>query len=131
MSMKVIDSKLSVSYTYSQDGVILLRKFHEELTMEMMIESWKGIIDNDMISSNVRGVVSDFSQCNINIGLRDLKQFFVFIENNKGFFGKIKIAEVIDSPKIALPMIFKGRYGLSQLEVFSTKEKAIEWIYSF
>ncbi len=126
MNKKVAFSEVSYAFHESED--VLIRTFYTSVTMSEMIASWEEIISKNMLNEETKGVLSDFRQCKIEMEVSDLIRFGRFMKTHEAFFSGIKVAEVIDSPQIALPIIFKGRFNIAQLEVFSTKEKALDWI---
>jgi len=119
---------LSIRYYFSECGTILHRKIHGSLSAEAMINSWREIIISGKVTKNIKGVLTDFRSCTLDIEESDLITIQNFMSSNSEFFAFIKVAEVIDSPKIVLPIIFSGRYDMPNLQAFSTIEKAKQWM---
>ncbi len=123
-----MEKECNVSYSYSEDGLILIREFRNKVTMKDIIDSWEEIVMKDMIPQNVKGVVTNFNSCELNINPGELDEIYNFFQRNIHYMMNLKIAVVIDSPKVVFPTLFKLRYSAILLESFCTKEAAIKWI---
>ncbi len=118
----------NISYHYCDKGVTLINKFKNTISIEDVLKGWQEAINAGMINSNVKGVISDFSECYSEIDQGDLDKIFNFMQSNIHLLLNLKLAVVMDSPQVALAVLFKKRYHVTQLKVFSTSKAAINWI---
>jgi len=118
----------NISYHYCDTGVSLINKFKNTISIEDLLNGWQDAINAGMINRNVKGVISDFSECYSKIEPGDLDKVFNFMQLNVHLLLNLKLAVVMDSPGVALAVLFKKRYHVTQLKVFSTSKGAINWI---
>ncbi len=119
-----------VSYSYCEKEVTLINSYANNVSVGSLIHSWKKVKELRLIKGNVTGILCDFRHCEFEIEENDLKKIFHFVEKNIFLEKDIKLAIILDSPKVALVILFKRRYNFKQIKAFSTPEVAIDWMYS-
>lgn len=116
-----------VTYKYSKNE-ILLRIFKGSISVHSIINSWKDVITD---KRKYKGVITDYRYLkdeNILVDVDDISEFTKYIKLNIEFFKSIRFAVVVNSPKIAIPMILKNNFPELKFETFSTIEAAVEWV---
>ncbi len=119
-----------VSFEYCENDIVLIKTFKNVISLQDYLQSWSIVKGLRMLRKEVKGVISDFSGCQIEIEENELNDLFVFFQHHVHFVVNIKLALVIDSPKAGLVTLFKERYKVDQINVFSSKQGALDWIYS-
>ena len=118
----------SIEYKNKEDLTILTRIFKGIVNMTDVLASWNDVIKNRMLTQNHKGVISDYREATLQVEAEDLVELAKFFSENINVFRDLKLATVIDSPKITIPMLFK----MSNPEIisyyFSTLEAANNWI---
>ena len=117
----------SVEYN-TNDINILIRTFKGPGTMDDIISSWEYVINNGLITKNHKGVISDFRDTNTQIELADCEKLSNFFKENIDVFKDLKMAQIIDSPLIAFPILFEKYYPDFKSRPFSTMKAATNWI---
>ena len=120
--------KYPVEYEFDKDCEILIRKFKGTVSMNDIISSWEEIIAKNLISSKHKGVISDFRETNLQVDMRDMDKISAYFNDNITIFENLRLAQIIDSPLIAYPMIFRINNPKTPLKPFSTLEAAIIWV---
>ena len=120
----------TVHYTEDKELNVLIRTFSGTVTVEDIINSWKHLFNSAMLDKNYLGVISDYIGTNFQIEKNDFYMFRDFFSENDHILGKLKLVQVIDSPKIVLPMLWKLDYDRVQSATFSTLDEAKRWIIS-
>lgn len=118
-----------VKYNFINNDSILIRSFYGEIDNSFLIKTWDDVIKY-VETHNIKSLITDFRESNIDELDIETKDIIIsIIRKYKNFFNNIKIATVIDSPKIYIPTI--ATYDLKpddiMLKCFSTIESAIKW----
>ncbi len=121
----------NVNYSYCEKEVVLIKSYVDLITVRNLLHSWLEVKALRMITSNVKGIMSDFRGCQFEIEEEDLNSIFDFMEQNIHLAKNIKLAIVLDSPKVALVILFKRRFNINQIQIFNSKKAAIDWIYKY
>ena len=107
---------------------ILIRDFIGEVNVEDIIESWEYFINNNLLDTNVKGVVNNMISCNLNIDMESFGALMAYMKEHKYLKG-IKIAVVCDVPeKLVFPMLAEHRNSALQIKPFSSVKAASNWI---
>jgi len=117
----------SVGYSNSDDD-ILLRTFKGPGTIHDIISSWEYVINNELISKNHIGVISDYREAIVQGGVEDLKLLGDYFRENMNIFKDLRMAQVLTTPDIALPIYFTELFPEFHFQPFSTIEEARYWI---
>ncbi len=119
---------MSDNIEYSSDEDILIRTFKGTITMKDVISSWVYVIETGLISQYHKGIISDYREANIQIEIDDVEKLMLFFKKHEDIFKNLKLAVVIDSPNIAIPMYLTHKYPKIAAEPFSSIEAAIRGI---
>ncbi len=116
----------NIVYTY--DGLVLIRKFYGDVTIEVLTFSLKHLIKNNMILKNQKGIISDFREADFLVSQEDmllLKDLFIKHHN---ILGNLRFVQIINTPKIVSTMIFASENSDVTTRSFSTMQAAKVWI---
>ena len=108
--------------------LILVRKFSGEVEVDSIIESWKFLIENNLIKKTHLGVINDLTNCELlmnNKGFSTLTDYLI----NQEILKPLKLAVICNSPnKIIFPIL--GEKDVKELKIkpFYTLEAAVDWI---
>jgi len=122
--------KYKVIYKSIDDGKVLIRTFKGTITVDDIISSWKHILEQILILEKHKGVITDYRESDelSTIKFEDTKDIKKYIEENFEVFKNLKLAVVIDSPKIVVPILFMDDFPQLNMEIFSTMRAAKHWI---
>ena len=110
---------------YSEE--ILVRKFEGKIHVEDIIGSWKYLIENNMITDNHKGVITDVCKCELDFKQESFRKLLEYIKKNP-LLKELKHAVVCDSPNnIVFPYMAEDERDLN-VKPFSTFESATNWI---
>jgi len=107
---------------------IYVREFRGRVNVEEIIQSWEFLIHNNLLNNNVKGVINDLADCELDI---DMDSFQVLIGYLKAHdqFTKIKLTVVCDDPRIIVfPTLGEVREKSLKIRPFTSEEAAVEWI---
>lgn len=111
---------------YSQS--ILIRKFVGRINVDDVINSWEFLLDSEMINDNMVGIISDLSNCELEIDLDSFQKLTSYLRDNKRLV-KIKQAVVSDDPKtVVFPTLGEQNERDLKIKPFSTESAAVNWI---
>ncbi|NQV37524.1 MAG: hypothetical protein HQ509_05910 [Candidatus Marinimicrobia bacterium] len=99
-----------MDYKSNGDGNILIRTFKGTVTVDVILSSWEYVISNNLITQNHIGVISDFRETNLLVRRESVKIFENFYDENIQLFKELKLAQIIDSPKIIFPLVLENSY---------------------
>lgn len=116
-----------LDYTYEGKNQLLIRKFSGTLKISDSINSWIETIDEHILKKDIKGIVSDYSNTDIQINVTEIDPMGELFLDHINTLKYLKIAQVVDSPQIILPMVFKSKHNEFQIWPFTTLEAAIEW----
>lgn len=86
------------------------------------------MIKNKLISKNHKGIISDFSEANFQIGRKETVDLKELHKENLNILKNLKFAQIITTPQIAIPMIFKKENAYVNTRSFSSMAAAKEWM---
>lgn len=118
----------TIEYHENKKLRILIRIFKGTVTVTDIFDSWEYLIPNYLVNKNYLGVISDFRECNLQIGNDVCEQFERFFTDRLVVFKNLKLAQIIDTPSIAFPLLFGIESTKVQSQPFSTLEAAMQWI---
>ena len=124
--MRVMNCR--VDYKFDEENKILFRNFSGIVNINDLVCVWVDTILNHIPNKQIKGIVSDFRGTDIQIEITDLSPLEKLFSKHIEILTQIKIAEVLDSPKIVLPILFKRKNEEFQLWPFTTIEAALNWI---
>lgn len=117
----------SISRSEYKKG-ILIRTITGEVSAEDIVALWENEIREQVITPSHVGVVTDYRDAEITFDTDGLDLIEQLILRHPELARNIKIAPVIDTPKVIIPIILRERYPYVRLKVFSTVEAAVKWI---
>ncbi len=120
--------KCEVDYNYNEKDQILIRTFSGTIQISDMLSSWVKTIYHKLTLYECKGIITDFMQANINIEVDEIEVLEKLFLDNYETLKHIKIAQITDSTKVILPLLFKNKHPEFQLCPFSTKEAAYNWV---
>lgn len=118
-----------MAYRYTIDtGKKLIREvFGDLISAEAIIQAIHSLTLDEDFHPDLDNCV-DMRNCSLSFGLRDLPKIVsVFGEVYQGGAGRTAI--LVDNPKnTALTMLFQKKTSGRRIAIFSTEEKAFEWL---
>lgn len=118
----------SILFEFDHKSGILIRTFKGIVTINDLLDSWKYIIEQELCSGDFKGVITDFRETDFQVEMIELRVLDAFFKENMESICHLSIAQIIDSPKIAFPILLAKQYPHLRLKAFSTLKAAKEWI---
>lgn len=116
---------------YIEGGIILYRKLEGQLSFHNIFESWKYIVDNNLIKNEIIGVLNDFSCAKLVMNLENLKELINYFKEHSYIFNRIKLAVISHDPQTTVfPVFAENYYPEFRIKAFSTSDAAILWLKS-
>lgn len=107
---------------------IIIRKFSNDVCLEDILDSWKKLIENNLITEKTIGILNDLSECKLCLNKDNFKKLICYLKSVDIIKCK-KLAVVCDNPKyIIFPMMAENNETELKIKAFSTIEAATEWI---
>lgn len=107
---------------------VLVRTFKGEVSTDDIIASWKHLIEHNLITKNIKGVLNDLEDCDLCMNMDGFRILMDYMKEQKPLEG-IKIAVVTNSPKrIIFPALGETNEKPLNIKPFSTFAAAVEWI---
>ena len=123
-------SVMGISYKYHKNYTqsILIRNFDGKISVDDIIGSWEFLIDNGMIPGQLEGIISDLTNCDLNMDLNDFYKLINYLRNNAQL-RKLKQAVVSQNPQtIVFPTLGEQNEHDCKIRPFSTEQAAVNWI---
>jgi len=117
-----------MNHIFDKENGIIIRQFSGKVVVETVIASWVEIFNLLKDDTSIKGILSDFSQADFQLDPPDLKTLMQYLRSNYDFFRNVRLAVVIDNPKVAIPMIASTEYPEFKIQAFSTSKAAMEWL---
>ena len=110
-------------------GNIVIREFSGTMSKTDIVESFKHMINNELLTEHSRGLITNISSSIIDIDMEDLEKMVDFISTNN-ILSNIKLAVVANTPERTLfPTLVNFKIG-DMLIPFSSMEAAENWVTS-
>lgn len=107
---------------------ILIRTFVGKVDATSIVDSWEYLIKNKIVNSNIKGIINDLSDCDLNMDMGSFETLLAFMKKQE-FFRGIKLAVVTDSPKtIVFPTLGEQMVSEFKIKPFTTMQAAVDWI---
>jgi hypothetical protein len=107
---------------------ILIRDFTGKVSVDEIIDSWEYLIKNEMISSTLKGVINNLTDCDLKMDMISFRTLIDYMKR-KDSLRRIKIAVICDNPKIIVfPVLGETQEKDLNIHPFTTIEAAAEWI---
>jgi hypothetical protein len=111
----------------SNKKTIIVREFFGDVEVSDVTESFKYIF-KEYAELNIVGIITDLTQANFNIGIKEFPKVLQFILQNKKSFS-LKMAVIADTPKkTVFPMLAQVRFKFLPVKPFTTMQAAIDWM---
>ena len=123
--LKRRNMKNNIEYIF--EDLIIIRKFYGDVTIEELKSSLEFMIENNFFTKK-KGIISDFSKANFLVNQEDLLLLKDLFIKHYTILGKIRFAQIIDTPKIAQTMLFEKNNSDVRTRSFSTGQAARTWI---
>lgn len=121
-------NNIKINIEYTIEGLILVRKFFGDVTIKELKSSLEYMIDNNLITKNMKGIISDFRDTNFLAEQKDLLLLKdLFLKHSK-ILGHLRFVQIINTPKIAQTMLFEIENPDVTTKSFSTMQAARNWI---
>lgn len=122
---------MEVVNDYRADQNILIRKHLGKVTLGEIIRDLDQVRE-EYKDKNLRGIVGDYNGSDyIDVYVEDVEKIRNYFDSYPEFFKNLKMAIIVDSPKIVIPMLLSAfEYNNSnfKLQSFSTKIAGINWV---
>ncbi len=121
---------MSIDYVKHPDHPesILIREFHGVVGVDDIINSWKYLIENKLVTSSLQGVINNITTCELKMDMDSFKVLMGYLKKTK-ILKKIKLAVICTDPKvIVFPTVGQVAEQDLKIKPFSTMEPAVEWI---
>ena len=107
---------------------ILVRKFNGAIQASDIIDSWKYVLRNNMISNEIKGVANDICNTELLMDMNSFGELMSYIKKNP-VLSKLKLAVICDTPdKTVFPVVGNMENKELRIKPFSTMEAAARWI---
>ena len=107
---------------------ILIRDFAGKVGVDEIIESWKYLITNNMISDATKGIINNISSCALHMNMENFKILINFLKT-QDLLKKTKLAVICDNPKtIVFPALGESKEDELKIKPFSTMNAAVSWV---
>ncbi|MDA3952828.1 MAG: hypothetical protein PF485_04220 [Bacteroidales bacterium] len=119
-----------MSYTvdYSEEKNYLIRKFQGKLNPNDIKSTWEYLIEEKLKKHRYIGVISDYTNAELNMELDDFDHLLVLLKKNSELLENFKIVVVMNSPINSVFPLFSLRYSQFDIKSFSTVEAAKIWM---
>lgn len=123
-------SKLKSSFLILKNFNLVIECHKGELDLASFIKFKKQLSQHPDFTPNLNCFIC-FKKVIFNTSSSDIEDYISFLKENSSVFGKRKIALITDTPnQVVSTTLYKTlQENLNQsVEIFSTNEKAIEWL---
>lgn len=110
-----------------QDGVII-RHFSGEVYIRDMIESWHLLFNKYTDLRDYKGIMTNYLDAEIKKEDRNLNDLVDCLKSYMDLIKDLKIAFVMDTPRITNTIILAKRMKSLQIKPFTTEEAAMQWL---
>ena len=110
-----------------RDGVIF-RRFHGEVSIDDMIQSWSEILTSYDDLAGFKGIVTSFLDAEIQSGDKNLNIMVEYLKNYLDRIKGMKVAIVMDTPKVTNTIIMSQKMKHLHIRPFSSETAALDWI---
>lgn len=107
---------------------LLIRIFKGDVSVDEIINSWKTIIDQELITKQTKGVINDLTRCKLIMDLGELQKYADYLKSEP-LLKQIKHAGVTEDPEnIIFPTMLQYSERQIIIKAFSDMENAEKWI---
>ncbi len=119
------------NHKFDKKSQILYKYYTGEISIKDITDSWRSMIENDLIPKDTKGFILDYRDARFSIHVKNSehKEIPNFYQQNLNIFQGTKIAIVTENPKdITIPVLVKEMDDGYMSQPFTTIEAAINWI---
>ena len=121
-----------MGFVYEKHGLypnsILIRRFVETTTAPDIIDSWNYLLNNNLVTESLKGLITDLSDCKLSMDMTSFNTLISFMRN-QDYLKKLKLAVVCGNPEtIVFPFLGEMEEKDLKIRPFSTMEAAESWI---
>lgn len=107
---------------------ILIRDFYGIIGVDDIIDSWKFIIENQLLKDSIKGVINNLTGCELSMEISDFERLISFLKKQDYLKG-IRLAVICTNPKfIIFPVLGEKNISEVKIKPFSTVDAGVEWI---
>ena len=107
---------------------ILVRNFIGVVGVKEIIESWTFLIENNLVTESLKGVINNLNGCDLSMNMESFKTLITFMKE-QDCLKRIKLAVICDNPKtIVFPLLGQTEENELNIRPFSSIEAAVHWI---
>ena len=118
-----------IKYHYNEHTQILYKTYIGNINIEDIISSWKNAISNNIIHTNVIGIICDYRLAHFDLGLDQDRMITEFYHKNLNVFGGLKIAILTSDPMdYIIPLLVKNEDKGYESSPFTNIENALSWV---
>lgn len=117
----------TVDYQKDKKNNILIRTFYGEIDMNGVIAAWEDDIKNKLVTKDLNAIVTDLANVVNNVKLNDINEIAAFYEKHFELFQFIKLAVVIDTPSVAIVLLYEDQNTKLNHKAFTTVKAALNW----
>ncbi len=107
---------------------ILIRDFFGCVGVNEIIESWEYLIASKLITSSVKGVINNLTQCDLQLDMESFKTLIAYLKKQEALKG-VKLAVICHNPlTIVFPTLGELFEQDLMIKPFSTMIAAVAWV---
>lgn len=118
----------SVKHVELENGRVLLRTMVGEFRMKDIIQAWADDIESGLVNDTLSAVITDFSNATNIAKIEEMSDIAAFYRAHANIFGKLKNAVVLNSPNVAIALLYEQENPSFQHKAFSAVDAALFWI---
>ena len=107
---------------------IIVRKFEGIVRFKEILDSWKSLKGNQLITNKTIGIINDLSNCDLQLDMNDFASLITYLKSQEHLI-HLKLAVITDSPRaIVFPMLGETQEKTLRIKPFNTETAAVSWI---
>lgn len=107
---------------------IYVRDFMGRVDVTEIIESWDFLIKNNLLDENLKGIINNITNCELDMNMESFHLLISFLKEHKQF-QKIKLAVICNDPRIIVfPALGEAQEKSLKIKPFTTEAAAVGWI---
>lgn len=108
--------------------LILIRDFRGVVTIADIIASWENLIENRLITPNIKGVINNLTGCELKMEIKNRTILFDYLKQ-KAELKNLMLAVISNNPNmIVIPTLGEIEVNEVRIKPFSTFQAAESWI---
>lgn len=116
-------------YKFNKPTGILYKYYHGNVTLKGIISSWQHAIDNNVIPSDVKGFILDYTDANLKMKISEASGISDFYHKNLNIFKNKKVALIMQHPdQVVFPLVLESEGVEFFPRPFFTEAAAVKWI---